>query len=101
MKSGGLILWNAIAICEMSKTSWRMGKHVTNGDLENHLKARSLRLVQWLNTIQFLRKTSQDSFNLARRCYLEFSFGCALYAGGIWKGDILVADIEELENLDA
>ena len=24
-----------------------------------------------------------------------------MYAGGIWEGDILVADIEELENLDA
>ena len=27
--------------------------------------------------------------------------GYALYAGGIWKGDILVADLEELENLGA
>ena len=27
--------------------------------------------------------------------------GCALYAGGIWKGDIMVADIEELEEMDA
>ena len=27
--------------------------------------------------------------------------GYALYAGGIWKGDILVADIEELETMDA
>ena len=27
--------------------------------------------------------------------------GHALYAGGIWKGDILVADIEELETMDA
>ena len=27
--------------------------------------------------------------------------GYALYAGRIWRGDILVADIEELENLDA
>ena len=26
MKNGWLILWNAIAICEMSKTSWLMGK---------------------------------------------------------------------------
>ena len=25
----------------------------------------------------------------------------ALYAGGIWKGDIMVADIEELEDMDA
>ena len=28
-------------------------------------------------------------------------FGYALIAGGIWKGDIMVADIEELEILDA
>ena len=27
--------------------------------------------------------------------------GHALYAEGIWKGDILVADIEELEHMDA
>ena len=27
--------------------------------------------------------------------------GNALYAGGIWKGDIMVADIEELETMDA
>ena len=25
----------------------------------------------------------------------------ALYAGGIWKGDVLVADLEELETMDA
>ena len=28
-------------------------------------------------------------------------FGCALYAGRIWKGDVLVADFEELETMDA
>ena len=60
--------WNAVAICEMSRTSWQMGKHLTNGHLQNHLKARSLRLVQWLNVILFLRKT-----NLVRKCYLEYS----------------------------
>ena len=27
--------------------------------------------------------------------------GCALCAEGIWKGDIVVADIEELEQMDA
>ena len=26
MRSGGRILWNAIAICQMSKTSWQTGK---------------------------------------------------------------------------
>ena len=27
--------------------------------------------------------------------------GYALYAGGIWKGDVLVADLEELETMHA
>ena len=27
--------------------------------------------------------------------------GYALYAGGIWKGDVLGADLEELETMDA
>ena len=27
--------------------------------------------------------------------------GYALYAGGIWKGDVLVADLEELETMAA
>ena len=27
--------------------------------------------------------------------------GSAFFAGGIWKGDIIVADIEELEQMDA
>ena len=28
-------------------------------------------------------------------------FGCASHAGGIWKGEMLVADTEELEQMDA
>ena len=27
--------------------------------------------------------------------------GYVLYAGGIWKGDVLVADLEELDTMDA
>ena len=27
--------------------------------------------------------------------------GYALHAGGIWKGDVLIADFEELETMDA
>ena len=28
MNNGGLVLWNAIAICEMFKTSWQMGQNL-------------------------------------------------------------------------
>ena len=67
MKSGGLILCNAIAICEMFKTYRHMGKHLTNDDSENHWKARSFRAVQlWLNIIRLLQKTSQGPTTLVR-----------------------------------
>ena len=33
--SGGQILWNAITICRMAKTSWQTGNLKMNGDLEN------------------------------------------------------------------
>ena len=73
MKNGWLILWNATVICEMSETPWQKGKHLTNSDLENHLKALSFRLAQWLNIILFLRRTSQGSINLVRKFYLEYA----------------------------
>ena len=38
MKGGGQILWNAIVICEMSKTSWQRRTHRTKDDLVNHTK---------------------------------------------------------------
>ena len=36
-----------------------------------------------------------------KKVLLGLFLGYALYAGGIWKGDILVADIEEFETMDA
>ena len=54
--NGGLILWNAIAVCEMCKTSWHIGKHLLKGDLGNHTKAWLFRLVQWLNVILFFER---------------------------------------------
>ena len=36
-----------------------------------------------------------------KKVFLGLFLGYALYAGGIWKSDVLVADIEELETMDA
>ena len=78
MKNGGLILWNAVVICEeMSKTSWQMG----------------FRLVQWLNIILFLRRASQGSTTLGKKVLPGIY---ALFAGRIWQGDMMVADVEAL-----
>ena len=35
------------------------------------------------------------------KIFLGLFLGYALYAGGIWKGDVLIADLEELETMDA
>ena len=40
MKNGGLILWNAAAVCDMSKTSWQMWKLLMKGDSEKHLEVQ-------------------------------------------------------------
>ena len=44
---------------------------------------------------------TQVKNQLGKKVLLGLFLGYALYAGGIWKGDILVADIEELETMDA
>ena len=50
----------------------------------------------------FLRKTYRDYISQFGAKVLPGIFlGYVLYAGGIWKGDIMVADIEELEEMDA
>ena len=40
MKNGGRIPWSAIAIFDMFKTSWQMGKLLMKGDSEYHSKAQ-------------------------------------------------------------
>ena len=48
-----------------------------------------------------LRKTSQRIHQfLERKVLAGLFFGYALYAGGICKGDVLVADVEKLETMD-
>ena len=69
--------------------------------LGNHLKDRSFRLVHWLSVTLSLRRTSQESINLERKSYLDCSSDMHCTRGGIWKGDVLVADLEELETMDA
>ena len=73
MKNGGRIPWSDTAICETYKISCLMGRHLMRGGSENHLKDQSLRLVHWSNITPFLRKTSQESINLERKSYLDYS----------------------------
>ena len=89
MKNGGQIPWNAVFICETFKISCLMGKLHTNGVLENLLNDQSFRFVHWLSITLSLRKTSQESINFGKKVLPGLFLGCALYAGGTWKGDII------------
>ena len=66
------------------------------------MKDQSFHLVHWLSTPFSLRKTSQEFINLEKSLtWIVPRIGDALYARGIWKGDMMVADHEELETMGA
>ena len=60
----------------------------------------SFRLVQWSNITLFLQKTCRD-INLVQKSCQVYSSVVYCVREEIWKGDIMVADIEELEEMDA
>ena len=55
-------------------------------------------------TVEFRPTSLRDQSRLhqfGKKVFPGIFLGYALIAGVIWKGDILIADIEELKNLDA
>ena len=77
-------------------------KHLTKGGSECPLTYQKYCLEQWSNITLFLRKDQSRLHEFGSKVLPGIFFGYALYAGGgVWTGDILVADIEELEQMDA
>ena len=101
MKVGGQILWNAIPICETSQTLLSDGKTPYERRLGNHLKDLLFLLVHWLSITQKTAKDQPRIHQIGKKVLLVLFFGYALYAERIWKGDELIADLEELETMDA
>ena len=95
------ILWNVTPICETSQIYFLMGRRPMKDALDHHSKDPLFHLVHWLSITLLLRRISQNSINLERKSYLDCSSDTLFYAGGIWKGDVLVPDLEELETMDA
>ena len=82
-------------------TSCQMAKHLMQGDLENCLKDRSFCLVQWLKYLPNSSRNKARIHQFGKKVFPGIFQGYALIAGGIWQRDILVADIEEKEELVA
>ena len=69
-------------------------------DSENHSRDQEYHSGQWLSVIQHHYVINRDLSIGQESLTWEISWAC-IDRGGIWKGDILIADIEELKNLDA
>ena len=102
MKFGGQILWNVTPICEMSyidllsdgKTPYerRFGEPFTGP------------IIPFGSLVEYHPITAKDQSRIhqfGKKVLPGLFLGYALYAGGIWKGDVLIADLEELETMDA
>ena len=57
----------------------------------------------WFMVEHYLASAKDPSriHQFGKKVLLGLFFGYALYTGGIWKGDVLIADLEELETMDA
>ena len=102
MRNGGQILWNAVPVCDTFRISCLMGRLHTKDVLENHVKDQLFHLVHWL--VEYYPISAEDQSRIhqfGQKVLPGLFLGYALYAEGIWKGDVLVADIEELETMDA
>ena len=77
------------------------GKTHKKDGLENHSKGQKFLFGAM---VEYHPISARDQSRLHQFCKKVLSgicLGCELIAVRIWKGDILIADIEELENMDA
>ena len=61
-------------------------------------------IIPFGSLVEYHPRTAKDQSRVhqfVKKVLPGLFFGYALYAGGIWKGDVLVADLEELETMDA
>ena len=94
MKVGVQILWNVTAICELFKISCLMGRYDMRGGLECHLNGQVIPFGAMVEYHPISAKDMSRLHQCGRTVLPGIFLGYVLYAVGIWKGDIVVADIE-------
>ena len=61
-------------------------------------------IIPFGSLVEYHPKTAKDQSRIhqfGKRVLPGLFLGYALYVGGIWKGDLLIADLAELETMDA
>ena len=101
MKVGGQTLWNVTPICETSQIYYLMGRRPKKDVLGNHFEGP---IIPFGSLVEYHHITAKDQSRIhqfGKKVLPGLFLGYALYAGGIWKGDVLIADLEDLETMDA
>ena len=101
-KNGGWIPWSASVFCAEKSgslvwwedTKWKAVRNAI-------LLVQWYRSEQWSNITLFLRRTCRDHINLVLKSCQVYSSVMLCTREAVWKGDIMVADIETLEQMDA
>ena len=100
MKVGGQILWNVTPVCETSQIYYLMGRETPyERRFGQPFKGTIIPLGSLVEYHPYNCEGSvkNPSFWQRKSC-LDCSPDTLLYTGGIWKGDVLIADLEELET---
>ena len=61
-------------------------------------------IIPFVSLVEYHPITAKDQSRIhqfGKKVLPGLFYGYALYAGGFWKGDVLVADLEKLETMDA
>ena len=100
MKVGGQILWNVTLICETSQF-FSDGKTPYERRFGQPFEGPTIPFGSLVEYHPITAKDQSRIHQFGKKVLPGLFLGYALYAGGIWKGDVLVADLEELETMDA
>ena len=101
MKVGGQILWNVKPICETSQIYYLMGRRHYERRFGQPFKGPIIPLGSLVEYHPVTAKDQSRIHQFGKKVLPGVFLGYALYAGWIWKGDVLIADLEELETMDA
>ena len=101
MKNGGRIPWTVAAFCETCRISCLMGKTPYERRFGIPLNGAAIPFGAMVEYHPISAEDISRLHQFGSKVLPGVLLGYVLYAGGIWKGDIMVADIEELEEMDA
>ena len=102
MKVGGQILWNVTPICETSQIYYLMGRRPMKDVFGQPFKGP---IIPFGSLVEYHPITARDQSRIHQFGKKVLPWTglriCICTRWRIWKGDVLIADLEELETMDA